>query len=108
MKAFPNVNRWKFKKLHKPNNSFFTLTEKKMFVALNGQYAIQALEPGKLTFKQIESCRRTLRRTLGKTAQVWLRIFTSIPVSQKSIASRMGKVKVLCLIGLLLYDKVRF
>ncbi len=37
-----------------------------MFVALNGQYAIQALEPGKLTFKQIESCRRTLRRTLGK------------------------------------------
>lgn len=98
MKAFPNVNRWKFKKLHRPNNSFFYLTEKKMFFSMDGQYAIQALEPGKLTFKQIESCRRTLRRTLGKSAQIWLRVFTSVPVSQKSVASRMGKVKVLYLI----------
>lgn len=95
MKAFPNVNRWKFKKLHRPNSSFFSLTEKKMFFSMDGQYAIQALEPGKLTFKQIESCRRTLRRTLGKSAQIWLRVFTSVPVSQKSIASRMGKVRVL-------------
>lgn len=79
-----------------------------MFFALDGQYAIQALEPGKLTFKQIESCRRTLRRTLGKTSQVWLRVFTSIPVTQKSVASRMGKVKVLFLIELLLLNKVKF
>lgn len=46
------------------------LSEQKMFFALDGQYAIQALESGKLTFKQIESCRRTLRRTLGKTAKI--------------------------------------
>lgn len=101
MKAFPNVNRWRFKKLHKSNNSFFTLLEKKMFFSIDGQYAIQAIEPGKLTYKQIESCRRTLRRTLGKSAQIWIRVFTSVPVSQKSIASRMGKVKVLCRIELL-------
>jgi ribosomal protein L16/L10AE len=41
-----------------------------MFFSIDGQYAIQAIEPGKLTFKQIESCRRTLRRTLGKSAQI--------------------------------------
>jgi large subunit ribosomal protein L16 len=46
-----------------------------------------------LTAKQLESCRRTLRRTLGKTAKIWLRPFTSIPVSSKGIASRMGKGK---------------
>lgn len=42
----------------------------------------------------MESCRRTLRRTLGKTAKIRLRPFTSIPVTKKSVASRMGKVRV--------------
>jgi len=93
MKSLPNLNKWKFKKLHKANSKFFILAETKMCVPLDGQYAIQALESGKLTFKQIESCRRALRRTLGKTAKIWLRPFTSIPVTQKSVASRMGKGK---------------
>lgn len=79
-----------------------------MFFSLDGQYAIQALEPGKLTFKQIESCRRTLRRNLGKTAQVWLRSFTSIPVSKKAVASRMGKVKAHFLIEFLLLSGGKF
>lgn len=98
MKAFPNLNRWKFKKLHRPNNSFFKITEQKLFFPIDGQYCIQAMEPGKLTAKQIESCRRTLRRTLGKSAKIWLRPFTSVPVTTKSISSRMGKVRVLFLI----------
>jgi len=46
------------------------ITEQKLFFSLDGQYAIQAIEAGKLTAKQIESCRRTLRRTLGKTAKI--------------------------------------
>lgn len=65
-----------------------------MFLISDGRFAIQAAEPGKLTAKQLESCRRTLRRTLGKSAQILLRPFTSVPVTQKSVASRMGKVKV--------------
>jgi ribosomal protein L16/L10AE len=56
--------------LHKANNSFLNLTEQKLFFPIDGQYCIQALEPGKLTAKQLESCRRTLRRTLGKTAKI--------------------------------------
>ncbi len=69
------------------------LTEQKLFFPIDGQYCIQATEHGKLTAKQLESCRRTLRRTLGKSAKIWLRPFTSIPVSAKGIASRMGKGK---------------
>lgn len=40
------------------------------------EYAIQASEAGKLTFKQIEACRRALRRGLGKTAKIFFHIFT--------------------------------
>jgi len=63
------------------------------------EYAIQAMEPGKITYKQIESCRRALRRGLGKTSRILFKIFPSVPVSQKSIASRMGKVKAHYRIG---------
>lgn len=93
MKSFPNLNRWKFKKLHRPNYNFINLVEQKMFLISDGRFAIQAAEPGKLTAKQLESCRRTLPRTLGKSAQILLRPFTSVPVTQKSVASRMGKGK---------------
>jgi ribosomal protein L16/L10AE len=44
-------------------------------------------------FKQLESCRKVLRRGLGKSAQIYFFIFTSIPVSKKPVASRMGKGK---------------
>lgn len=75
---------------------------------MDSEYAIQAQESGKLTFKQIESCRRALRRGLGKSARILFRIFTSVPVSKKPIASRMGKVKVLFLIELLLLNRVKY
>jgi ribosomal protein L16/L10AE len=108
MKSFPNTTRWKFKKFHRPNNSFNSLFECKIFLPVECLYGIQALEPGKLTAKQIESCRRALRRTLGKSAKIVLRPFPSVPVTGKSIASRMGRVKVLFLFGLLLYVVVLF
>jgi ribosomal protein L16/L10AE len=79
--------------LHKPNKKNFYLLEQKKFLVLGAQFAIQAQESGKLTYKQIESCRRALRRGLGKTSKIIFHIFTSIPVSKKSVASRMGKVR---------------
>ncbi len=93
MKAFPNIQNWRFKKLHKPGSSFFFLKERKIFLPLRYEYAIQALEAGKLTYKQLESCRRTLRRGLGKAANIYFCIFPSVPVSKKPIAARMGKGK---------------
>lgn len=98
MKQYPN--NLKYKKYHKTNYSFSYLLEKKVFFPIYGEFAIQAIESGKITFKQIEACRRTLRRGLKKKGQLWIRCFTNVPVTQKPIASRMGKVKVTLLIEL--------
>lgn len=68
MKMYPS--NLKFKKYHKANINFLSMIEQKVFFPLDGEYAIQAFESGKLTFKQIEACRRTLRRGLGKLGQL--------------------------------------
>jgi len=94
MKPYPNMNKWKFKKMHRPNKSFMHLIENKLFITQYAEYALQSIESGKITFKQIESCRRALRRSLGKSAEIYFNLFTSFPVSSKAISSRMGKVKV--------------
>ena len=60
----------KFKKSHKANYCYSFLLESKNFIPIYGEYAIQALEYGKLTFKQIEACRRTLRRGLKKKSNL--------------------------------------
>lgn len=91
MKAYPK--NLAYKKYHKVNKVFLTLTDQKQFFLMDGRFAIQSLEAGKLTFKQIEACRRTLRRGFGKTVKLYIRLFTSRPVTSKSIASRMGKGK---------------
>jgi len=91
MKQYPK--NLTYKKYHKVNNSFLSLIDQKQFFPMDGSFAIQSAEAGKLTFKQIESCRRTLRRGLGKGVKLWIRLFTSRPVTSKSIASRMGKGK---------------
>lgn len=93
MKNSPNIIKWKFKKLHKPNYRFRYLLERKLCLPMSAEYAIQAVESGKITYKQLESCRRTLRRGLGKSAGIVFYIFMSTPLSKKPIASRMGKVK---------------
>lgn len=64
MKQFPNNLR--YKKYHKVNHSFIYLLERKSFYPFFGNYALQALEPGKLTFKQIESTRKVLKRGTRK------------------------------------------
>jgi len=91
MKQYPT--NLKFKKYHKVNFSFSFFLERKVFFPLYASFCIQAVEAGKLTFKQIESCRRTLRRGLGKKSDLYIRCFTNVPVTQKPIAARMGKGK---------------
>ena len=91
MKQFPN--NLKFKKYHKANNFFFKKIEKKIFFPFDGEYALQCLEAGKLKFKQIEACRRTIKRGLTKQDNLWIKIFTNIPITKKPSSSRMGKGK---------------
>jgi len=91
MKQFPN--NLKFKKYHKVNRFFTVGKEKKVFFPLDGEYGLQCLEAGKLKFKQIEACRRTIKRGLSKKDNLWIKIFTDAPVTKKASSSRMGKGK---------------
>lgn len=93
MKMMPNLNKLRFRKYHKANGKFLTVINRKVFFPADYQFGIQSMQPGKLTFKQIEACRRTLRRSLGKLSNIRIKVFTSSPVTSKPISSRMGKGK---------------
>ena len=83
----------KYKKYHKVNSSFLTLTDQKRFLPLQGLYGLKATAFGKLNFKQIEAGRRTIRRTTKKTGQIFINVFPQFSVTKKPAASRMGKGK---------------
>lgn len=91
MKQYPSL--LKYKKNHKKNFFFNKNFEKKNFFLKDGEYALQSIEPGKLKFKQIEACRRTIKRGVKKLGSLWIKLFTNTPVYKKSLASRMGKGK---------------
>jgi large subunit ribosomal protein L16 len=58
-----------------------------------GQYALKALEPERVTARQIEAARRALTRHMKRAGQVWIRIFPDVPVSKKPLEVRMGSGK---------------
>lgn len=91
MKQFPN--NLKYKKYHKINYFYNFSIEKKVFYPILGEYSLQSIESGKITFKQLEACRRTIKRNIGKLGKLWIKIFTNVPISKKPLAVRMGKGK---------------
>ena len=58
-----------------------------------GAYGLQALEPERITARQIEAARRTITRSLKRMGRVWIRIFPSLPVTAKPAEVRMGSGK---------------
>jgi len=58
-----------------------------------GQYAIQALEPGWLTDRQLEAARVAMTRYIKRGGKVWMRVFPDKPVTIKPAETRMGKGK---------------
>jgi len=62
-----NPSRLKYKKNHKPSSSNLYLAEQKNFSSIKGNLILKSLENGKLTYNQIEACRKTIRRILKKT-----------------------------------------
>ena len=58
-----------------------------------GSFAIKALEPGRITSRQIEACRITISRTMKREGKIWIRIFPSKPITKKPAEVRMGKGK---------------
>jgi large subunit ribosomal protein L16 len=60
---------------------------------LQGEYGMQALEPGWITSRQIEAIRRTIVRYMRRRGKYWIRIFPDKPVTAKPAETRMGKGK---------------
>ena len=58
-----------------------------------GQYGLKAMEPERVTARQIEAARRALTRHMKRAGRVWIRVFPDVPVSKKPIEVRMGKGK---------------
>jgi large subunit ribosomal protein L16 len=58
-----------------------------------GQYGLKALEPDRVTARQIEAARRALTRHMKRSGRVWIRIFPDVPVSKKPLEVRMGSGK---------------
>jgi large subunit ribosomal protein L16 len=82
--------RTKFRKQHKGRIH----GNAKGGTALNfGSIGLKAMEPGRITARQIEAARRSITRYMKRQGRLWIRIFPDVPVSNKPAEVRMGKGK---------------
>jgi len=82
--------RTKFRKMHKGR----IRGEAKGGSDLNfGTYGLKALQPERITARQIEAARRAMTRHMKRQGRVWIRIFPDLPVTSKPVEVRMGKGK---------------
>lgn len=58
-----------------------------------GSFGLKAVEPARITARQIEAARRSITRHIRRAGRVWIRIFPDIPVSKKPAEVRMGSGK---------------
>ena len=63
------------------------------FTLNNGSHGLKAMEPNRITAREIEAARRALTREMKRLGKVWIRVFPDVPVSQKPIEVRMGSGK---------------
>lgn len=91
MKQMPS--RVFYKKPHRPRSFFLFAKAQKSFFPLTDFFALKSLGSGRLTFKQIEAGRRTIRRTVSKRGRLVIRPFTGVSITKRSLGVRMGKGK---------------
>ena len=82
--------RTKFRKQHKGR---IHGEAKGGFTLNHGAYGLKALEPERVTARQIEAARRAMTRHMKRQGRVWINIFPDVPVTQKPTEVRMGKGK---------------
>lgn len=58
-----------------------------------GAFGLKALQPERITSRQIEAARRAITRHLKRQGKVWIRIFPDVPVTKKPLEVRQGKGK---------------
>jgi large subunit ribosomal protein L16 len=82
--------RTKFRKQHKGR---IHGNSKGGAVLTFGAYGLKAMEPERITARQIEATRRAITRHMKRAGRVWIRIFPDVPISKKPTEVRMGKGK---------------
>ena len=82
--------RTKFRKAHKGRIHGLA---KGGFTLSFGGFGLKALEPERVTARQIEAARRAITRAMKRQGRVWIRVFPDVPVSKKPTEVRMGKGK---------------
>jgi large subunit ribosomal protein L16 len=83
-------NRTKFRKAHKGRIHGNATSGNSLTF---GRFGLKALEPERVSARQIEAARRAMTRHMKRAGRVWIRIFPDVPVSKKPIEVRMGKGK---------------
>src|SRR6266513_4668419 len=58
-----------------------------------GAFGLKAMEPERITARQIEAARRAITRAMKRAGRVWIRIFPDVPVTKKPAEVRMGSGK---------------
>ncbi|MEK7135434.1 MAG: 50S ribosomal protein L16 [Patescibacteria group bacterium] len=58
-----------------------------------GSFGLKAMAPARIKSNQIESARKVLSRSIGKTGRLWIRIFPDMPYTQKPAEVKLGKGK---------------
>ena len=82
--------RTKFRKQHKGRIHGLA----KSGTSLNfGAYGLKAVEPARISARQIEAARRAITRHMRRVGKLWIRVFPDVPVSQKPAEVRQGKGK---------------
>ncbi len=82
--------RTKYRKMHKGRNTGLALRGNKVSF---GEFALKAVEWGRLTARQIESARRAMTRHIKRGGKIWIRVFPDKPITQKPLEVRQGKGK---------------
>jgi len=58
-----------------------------------GSFGLKAMEGARIKSNQIESARKVVSRTVGKTGRLWIRIFPDMPYTSKPAEVKLGKGK---------------
>lgn len=82
--------RTKFRKAHKGRIHGMA---KGGFELNFGSFGLKALEPERVTARQIEAARRAITREMKRQGRIWIRVFPDVPVSKKPLEVRMGSGK---------------
>ena len=58
-----------------------------------GSHGLKAVQPERLTARQLEAMRRAIVRHMKRAGRNWMRVFPDIPITKKPAEVRMGSGK---------------